>query len=170
MQMEQLLTRLEGVRHTQRGYIARCPAHTDHTPSLSLAVGKEVLLVKCWAGCTLKEIVSSIGLCVSDLFYTYSGRMVRVSSDFRKRPRWNWRTIANNLEDHADGLWARAQSVLSIARNLNAAAWTEVELDAAVNAVAQAHFDIGRAKLLADAACRVRQRGLLERSIRNHEL
>lgn len=52
---------------------ARCPAHDDRTPSLGIWLGRggSMLLVRCWsrrAGCTVREIVSRVGLRMSDLF------------------------------------------------------------------------------------------------------
>ncbi|WP_339465536.1 virulence-associated protein E [Pseudomonas capeferrum] len=48
---------------------ACCPAHDDKHPSLAISETSEgVILLKCWAGCTTKEIVSAIGLELRDLF------------------------------------------------------------------------------------------------------
>lgn len=48
---------------------ACCPAHDDKHPSLAISETSEgVVLLKCWAGCTTKEIVSAIGLELRDLF------------------------------------------------------------------------------------------------------
>nr|BAH89612.1 hypothetical protein [uncultured bacterium]BAH89891.1 hypothetical protein [uncultured bacterium]BAH90142.1 hypothetical protein [uncultured bacterium] len=65
-----LLLRLEGVRQTGADrWVARCPAHADRRPSLSLREGDDGrLLVHCWAGCTAVEIVAAAGLTLSDLF------------------------------------------------------------------------------------------------------
>lgn len=59
--IDTLLPQLEDV--TQKGdrWMARCPAHEDNTPSLSVAVGDEgKLLLKCFAGCSFDSIVSSL--------------------------------------------------------------------------------------------------------------
>jgi hypothetical protein len=43
------------------GWLARCPAHFDKTPSLSFRAGHTVpLIVKCFAGCSHAEIFSAI--------------------------------------------------------------------------------------------------------------
>lgn len=68
--MENLLSRLEAVQ--QRGpakWIARCPAHDDKRPSLSVREcddGK--ILVHCFAQCGASEIVAAVGLSLADLF------------------------------------------------------------------------------------------------------
>jgi hypothetical protein len=61
---------LDGVR--SRGFdkwTAKCPAHPDKTPSLSIMEGERGVLLKCWAGCTLEAIAAKLGLRVADFFY-----------------------------------------------------------------------------------------------------
>lgn len=65
-----LLPLLEGARQTGPGrWVAKCPAHDDRRPSLSLREGNDGrLLVHCWAGCHAAEIVAAVGLTLADLF------------------------------------------------------------------------------------------------------
>lgn len=64
-----LLSRLEGVRRTGKGWMARCPAHPDRHASLSIGEAPTgAVLVHCHAGCTADAICAGIGLSVSDLF------------------------------------------------------------------------------------------------------
>jgi len=66
---ERFIARLEGVRSTgQDKWIARCPAHEDKTPSLAIREVDDRILIHCFAGCSPHEIVSVIGLELSDLF------------------------------------------------------------------------------------------------------
>jgi 5S rRNA maturation endonuclease (ribonuclease M5) len=54
-------SRLHGVRPSGDGYVARCPAHDDHNPSLSVSVndaGK--LLLHCHAGCDQRTVLDAI--------------------------------------------------------------------------------------------------------------
>lgn len=63
------LSRLEKVKKTGKGWMARCPAHPDKSPSLSIAEGKDNrLLVKCFAGCEYRDIMAAIGLSPKDGF------------------------------------------------------------------------------------------------------
>ncbi len=67
--METVLARLKGVRKSLRGWVACCPVHDDREPSLSIGLGDEGhVLLKCFAGCTLDNIVEAMELTVSDLF------------------------------------------------------------------------------------------------------
>jgi hypothetical protein len=67
--IQNILSRLAGVRRTSSGFRARCPAHDDKCPSLSVREGHHGILIRCWAGCELQSVVDALGLRVSDLFY-----------------------------------------------------------------------------------------------------
>jgi hypothetical protein len=70
MSAKQLLTRLEKVRPTGASqWIACCPAHSDRQPSLALReLDDGRILLHCFAGCGVHDVVSALGLCLSDLF------------------------------------------------------------------------------------------------------
>lgn len=69
MTTQEILARLEGVKEASTGWMARCPAHKDKTPSLSINVGsKNKTLLNCHAGCLTKNVVAAMGLKESDLF------------------------------------------------------------------------------------------------------
>jgi len=56
-------------RYSRGGYIARCPAHEDHSPSLSICEGDDGrVLLHCFAGCTVESICDALDIHVSDLF------------------------------------------------------------------------------------------------------
>ena len=50
MTIEDFLTRLDGVKRTGRGWQAKCPAHDDRSPSLSIREGELGVLLHCFAG------------------------------------------------------------------------------------------------------------------------
>ena len=64
-----VLARLEGVRKSGAGWIARCPSHKDRSPSLSIREGERGILLRCFAGCSFSAIVEALGLRPSDLFH-----------------------------------------------------------------------------------------------------
>ena len=67
-----LLDRLEAVRPNGSGrWSARCPAHHDRGPSLSVREGERGVLLHCFAGCPLKDIVAAIGVRIRDLYYDH---------------------------------------------------------------------------------------------------
>ncbi len=57
-------------RRTGAGrWIAKCPAHPDRSPSLSIAEGRDgKVLVRCFAGCELSAVLQSAGLTIDNLF------------------------------------------------------------------------------------------------------
>jgi hypothetical protein len=62
---EEIVKRLGGVN----GQMARCPAHDDSNPSLSVSEGADGrVLLHCHAGCTAEEVVDELGLTMADLF------------------------------------------------------------------------------------------------------
>lgn len=62
------LSRFEGVQQSGGGWVARCPAHGDDNPSLSIARGEDGRwLVHCHAGCSAEAVVESVGLKMRDL-------------------------------------------------------------------------------------------------------
>jgi hypothetical protein len=65
-----LLDRLEKVRQTAPDkWQARCPAHEDRSPSLSVREADDgTILLKCWTGCGAAEVVGAVGLELRDLF------------------------------------------------------------------------------------------------------
>ena len=49
-------------------YSGLCPAHNDLSPSLSLTLIEDRILIKCHSGCSIKEVCSGLGIKESDLF------------------------------------------------------------------------------------------------------
>ena len=98
--LDLILPRLERVKRSGNGYTARCPAHDDKTASLSLTAAEDGrVLVHCFAGCPVHDVVGAIGLTVSDLFPP------RVTGD-RPEDRRRLRELARQ------GQWAAALGVL----------------------------------------------------------
>lgn len=69
MTIDEFLGRLNGVTSDGKGgWMACCPAHDDHNPSMHVNVGDDGrILVKCYAGCSTADIVAAMGLKVRDL-------------------------------------------------------------------------------------------------------
>jgi hypothetical protein len=66
---DQLLNRLEHVKKTGQGkWLARCPAHADRSPSLAIKEVNDRILLHCFAGCGVTEVLGAVGLTMTDLF------------------------------------------------------------------------------------------------------
>ena len=70
MSADALLSRLDKVKRTGPDkWVARCPAHDDRGPSLAVRELEDGrVLVHCFAGCSVDEVVGTVGLEMSDLF------------------------------------------------------------------------------------------------------
>ena len=70
MSAEDLIGRLEKVKKSSKGnWLACCPAHDDHSPSLAIAeVDDGRVLVKCFAGCSVENVLAAVGLEFDSLF------------------------------------------------------------------------------------------------------
>ena len=69
--IEKVLSRLANKRQSSNGWTARCPAHEDKRNSLSIGVGDDGrLLLRCFTGCHVEDIVQALGLEMKDLFPT----------------------------------------------------------------------------------------------------
>lgn len=68
------LSAFEGIERQSSSsvsWIAKCPAHDDKTPSLSISIGREkpdLILIHCFAGCTLDSVLRAAGLTFRDLY------------------------------------------------------------------------------------------------------
>ena len=69
--LESLLERLDGLRKgsSTGQWIARCPAHDDRSPSLSIREADDgKILVNCFAGCGAIDVLDALGLPWAALF------------------------------------------------------------------------------------------------------
>lgn len=102
-----ILNKLERVRKCGRGWVARCPAHDDHSPSLSLSEGVDnAVLIHCFAGCLPERIAEALDL-------PWSAFFSQDSVDFQTRAHRQPRASvmrASQLEQelpHFAQLWER---------------------------------------------------------------
>ena len=74
-----VLSRLAKVKRTGIGrWQARCPAHEDRGPSLSIReLDDGRTLIHCFAGCPAHAVVASVGMELSDLFPENKGQYAK---------------------------------------------------------------------------------------------
>jgi hypothetical protein len=69
LHLQRVLERLPDAKFTGGNYVARCPAHNDNTPSLSVKLGENGSVVLfCFAGCVVQDVVAALNLELRDLF------------------------------------------------------------------------------------------------------
>lgn len=84
-----LLERLEQVRENGRGrWMARCPAHDDRSPSLSVREADDgTLLLHDFGGCSAADVLAAVGLELRDLFPEPVGHHRPAQRRPRRNPR-----------------------------------------------------------------------------------
>lgn len=137
MTIADLLPQLEAVRARGTGrWSARCPAHPDLSPSLSICEGERGILLRCFAGCSLDEICAALSIRPADLFYDARPDPAALSEARRQREAREHKAIAAGC--HADTL-RDAEHMIRAARGLDISRWSDEQLDQAMGAIAAAH-------------------------------
>lgn len=128
-----LLDRLQGVRQSGPGrWLAKCPAHEDRSPSLSVReLDDGTALIKCFGGCGAADVLAAVGLELKDLF-PRRGRAGHREIDaatwaiYRDEPRRAGHrpqptratapTEHRTLSEYGRELWCESQSLAGAAR------------------------------------------------------
>ena len=65
---EELLARFSKVYRSGEGeYQCLCPSHNDRTASLGLKFKEDKMILNCFAGCSMEDIIGSVGLSWADV-------------------------------------------------------------------------------------------------------
>src|SRR5688572_22830144 len=94
MHIEEILSRLSKVKRGPRGWYCLCPSHRDRKRSLSVGEIDGKILIKCFAGCDIRDIVSDLGIEMKDLF-------AESAKSFRAEPMPSKNKIAD-IYDYTD--------------------------------------------------------------------
>ncbi len=101
MSADVLLNKLDGVRQVANGrWRARCPSH-DGTNRDVLSIGETsdgTVLVKCFHGCSVAEVVQAVGLELHDLFPRVEWQATGVHRSRPRRPRADWAALVTACE------------------------------------------------------------------------
>ncbi len=96
---------LRGVWHGRYG-TARCPAHDDRLPSLSISNGNDGrLLLTCYAGCSFREIIQAlirIGLLGKQAYDHALSLSKQISADLKR---------AKQKAERAKAIWQQSQPI-----------------------------------------------------------
>jgi hypothetical protein len=117
--VELLLSKLPNAKRHGEAWAARCPAHKDKRPSLSISEGEGGrALVHCHAGCKPEEVVAALGMTLADL-------MPATPTTGRPMPRGMRKPMLKNSAGPATFATA-ADAVAELERHHGprAAAWT----------------------------------------------
>ena len=150
MRTNEFLVCLNSVRPRGPGkWSARCPAHEDRNPSLSVREGERGLLVRCWAGCELQKITEALGLRISDLFF---GAVVTRQAQREIVLRRDADRCAREQAQHERGLEIdrarEAEQLVLAARAIDISPWPDDALNRALNQLADAYGVLEREEAL----------------------
>ena len=68
--LDDLLDRLDKVKRISHSRAtARCPAHADKSPSMTITEGHTCILMHCFAGCAFEDILRAINVDPEQLLY-----------------------------------------------------------------------------------------------------
>jgi len=117
MSAEGLISRLDRVKRVGEGrWVARCPAHGDRSPSLSIReLDDGRVLLHDFGGCSVESIVAAIGMELADLFpeRTSGDRVPR-----EKRP-WSDRQLLEVIDRETTLIFIAACDVTLEGRTLS---------------------------------------------------
>lgn len=107
-----LLERLDGVRETRANqWVARCPAHDDRRPSLSIKCIDDRVLLHCFAGCAVGDVLSRAGLRLADLFVKPSEHFRKPASRYERRRHDQARTALRALREEVFVVYVLAEQM-----------------------------------------------------------
>lgn len=117
--LQQVLSLLRRARPSGSEFTACCPAHDDKTPSLTIRLKEDRILLLCHGGCTTDRVVQAMGLSLADLFlkthvsrseYIYrSLNGARLYQAVVKRMEEGKKQVYMNA--YADGQWMKTMTL-----------------------------------------------------------
>ncbi|GJL56890.1 MAG: hypothetical protein NPIRA02_40220 [Nitrospirales bacterium] len=160
MTMQELESLLDKARRTHRGVVACCPAHHDHNPSFSAREGENGILVKCWAGCSVDEICTAMGIGVKDLFYDVGEPKTRQAIEQRRAKRIDWKTEARAFSNAAEEAHLKHEKMQDALKGVETEGWRDDEFEQAWKCVDKVLHQQQRANHLEDTSYAIREKGI----------
>ncbi len=85
--LSNFLAKLEGVKtNGSNKWLAKCPAHSDRSPSLAIKLADDRILIHCFAGCSVDAVLGAVGLDMAGLF---PDRVANPGTPKPKAPRFS---------------------------------------------------------------------------------
>ena len=128
-------------RRSGRGWVARCPAHDDRTPSLSIAEGCDGRpLLHCFAGCPPEAVCRALGLELRDLFFNQDPDPAALRQARRRRAAEQIEDERQKRTGHAIANATRdAEKFIASAHGVDITNWSPQELDTMIDLAADAY-------------------------------
>lgn len=141
MTIEAFLQLLDGVKSTRRGWQARCPAHSDKSPSLSIRESDGgLILVHCFAGCANQEICSALHIKPSDLFPQSKSNPYRLRIATQQRQQRD--RVGRQMRESAglrSDILREAEQTIAHGSPIDLASLSAERVDRLLDAIGEAH-------------------------------
>lgn len=132
--------RLDNVRSRGAGkWSARCPAHADKSPSLSITDATGRILVHCFGGCEPAEVLTALGLKLSDLFTDAPDPHTACRDRLRRTHERHRQFLRDEVAGFAVDALREAECFVQSRQGLNIAGWSNERLNDELDALADAH-------------------------------
>lgn len=142
MTLDSFLSQLDGVKPRGSRWSAKCPAHADNSPSLSVSEGERGILLKCWAGCSMPAICDSLGIQQQDLFFDAldtDPQKRKLAARQRDRQRLQREQQSHQQGTLIDAL-READSFVQSRRGIDTSSWRNDRLNDELNALSDAYL------------------------------
>ena len=125
MTLEEVLERFPDAKPSGTGWMARCPAHEDRNPSLSISEGDHwKVLLCCLAGCRNLAVCEAVGLKFADLFTSPSTASTSTEPRQSQKNEGNRRQEAAKPQGRAFATSGDAVAILERRHGPVSASWT----------------------------------------------
>lgn len=101
--LEGVLGLLENVRPSGSQYTARCPAHDDQHSSLTVAHGRQRVILKCHAGegCSFEQIAAALNV-PRENFFEEGKASKYYQAEFEQKPKGGWEKRIEKVYPYVD--------------------------------------------------------------------
>ncbi len=146
MHLDGVIGLLDKVRPTSNGYQARCPAHADQSPSLSIRQGEDgKILLHCFAGCDIHSICQALGWSLPDLFPDpqRDPQLIRRAKRQREHRERVQRTHAQLIGAHAV-IHRELEALIRAGSPIEVSDLTDKHIGRLLNSIGEAHNALRR--------------------------
>lgn len=109
MTYEDILTRFKVITRNGDKAQCKCPCHDDKQASLTISKGKKGVVIKCFAGCGTEDVIGSVGLTMSDLFYENSNDNANWKSYIEGREKKQIEATYNYVSINGDYCYSKVR-------------------------------------------------------------
>lgn len=138
MGVDLILDLVGTVRRSGRGWMAKCPAHHDSSPSLSIREAEDRILLHCFAGCSVAVICQALGIAIRDLFAgslsLSEWSQLQQARHERKQVEYKQQIEVGRMVDAR----REAEALLTACHGQDISQWSDEQFDRVMDGVGQA--------------------------------